>query len=103
MTTWLVILAVAAGTYALRASMFVALGDREVPTWAASALALVAPAAVAALTASMLFTTSGRIEAAPVAEVAAVVAAVLVVRRTGNVMHAFALGLPVFWIVGAIG
>lgn len=102
MTAWLVIAAAGLGTYALRASMFVVLGEREVPAWATSALALVAPAAVAALTASIVFTESGALASAPAAEIAAVGAGFLAVRRTGNVMLAFAAGLPVYWVVTAL-
>lgn len=102
MTAWIVIAAVGLGTYALRASMFVALGRRSLPAWTESPMALVAPAAVAALTASLVFTRHGSIEPAPLAEIAAVGAGFLAVRRTGNVMHAFAVGLPVVWVLSAL-
>ena len=97
MTAWIVILAVALGTYAMRASMFLVLGRRSLPAWTDLPMSFVAPAAIAALTASMLFTSGGAIDAPPLAELVAVGCGFAVVRRTGNVAHAFAAGLPVFW------
>jgi branched-subunit amino acid transport protein len=102
MNAWIVILAVGAGTYLFRASMFVVLGQRSLPAWTTTPMGLVAPAAVAALVASLLFTSGGQIEAVPAAEIAAVVVGFLAVRRSGNVMHAFVAGMPVFWILDAI-
>ena len=102
MNAWIVILAVGAGTYLFRASMFVVLGRRNLPAWTMTPMSLVAPAAFAALVASLLFTRGGRVDAVPVAELAAVVAGFLTVRRTGNVMHAFVAGMPVFWVLQAL-
>ena len=102
MTAWIVILAVGLGTYALRASMFVILGRRELPTWTVTPMSYVGPAAIAALTASMLFTTAGAIETPPLAELGAVLAGFAAVRRTGNVAHAFAVGLPMFWLLSVV-
>ena len=104
MSTWIVLLAVGAGTYALRASMFVVLGRRSLPTWTERPMALVAPAAIAALTVSMLLTSNQSVDAAPTKELAAVIIGFIAVRRTGNVMWAFVAGLPVYWLTAlAIG
>lgn len=103
MTALVVILAVAAGTYALRVSMFVLLADRTVSPGVERAMGLVAPAAIAALVAAALFTADGSVAAAPVGEVLAVAAGFAVVRRTGNVLHALTVGFPVVWISSAIG
>jgi branched-subunit amino acid transport protein len=102
MTPWIVILAVGLGTYLLRVSMFVALGSRSLPRWTTAPMALVAPAAIAALVASLLFTSGDRIAVAPAAELVAVTAGFLAVRRSGNVMHAFLVGLPVMWVLVAV-
>ena len=102
MTAWLVILAVALGTYGLRASMFLVLGRRSLPTWTDLPMTFVAPAAIAALTASMLFTSGGAVAVPAVAELAAVAGGFAIVRRTGNVAHAFAVGLPIFWLLSAL-
>lgn len=100
MNAWIVILGVAAGTYALRVSMFVLLGNRSLPSWTDTPMSLVGPAAIAALAASMTFTHRGAPSAAPVAELFALTAGFVAVRRTGNVMSAFLAGMPTFWLVG---
>lgn len=102
MSTWFVIVAIAAGTYLLRASMFVAFGGRAFPAWTERPMALVAPAAVAALVSSTLMTDAGAIALPAAAELLAVAAGFGAVRRTGNVMHSFAVGLPVFWAASAV-
>ena len=101
MTTWLVILAVGAGSYALRSSMLVLSSSRDLPARAEGALSLVAPAALGALLASMLFTTAGGFAPLPWPELLAVATGFLAVRRSGNVLHAFAVGMPVFWVATA--
>jgi branched-subunit amino acid transport protein len=101
-TTLLVIASISLGTYFFRAIGFVALGNRALSTRVEASLALVAPAAVGALVASMAFTEAGRIDVAPVAELIAIGAGFLAVRRSGNVMHAFAVGLPVFWVISLL-
>ncbi len=103
MTIWLTIDAAAAGTYGLRVSMFLILGDKALPSWAEKAMTYVSPAAVAALVASMVMTTAGRVTVPELTSLAAVTAGFLAVRRSGNVMHAFAVGLPVFWVFTALG
>lgn len=100
--TWIVVSAVAVGTYLMRASMFVVVGRRSLPAWATGPMSLVAPAAIAALVTSVVFTSAGSLVVPPAAEIAAVLAAVVAVRRTGNVMHAFTAGLPVFWLVSLV-
>ncbi len=102
MNAWVVIVAVGLGTYALRASMFVVLGRRTLPAWTATPMALVAPAAVAALVSSIVFTHGGTMQIPAVVELVAIVGGFAAVRRTGNVMLAFAVGLPLFWIATAL-
>ncbi len=102
MTAWLVIIAIGLGSYVLRASMFVVLGDRELPAWTTTPMALVAPAAIGALVASMTLTDHGDARLPAVPELAAMAAGFVVVRRTGNVMHAITVGLPVFWLVTVV-
>ena len=102
MSAWIVILAVAAGSYALRVSMFVFLGGRDLPAWASTPMSLVAPAAIGALTASVVFVADGATHAVPVPEMVAIVFGFVAARRTGNVMHAFTVGLPAFWLASLI-
>jgi branched-subunit amino acid transport protein len=64
-------------------------------------LSLAAPAVLAALVASSVFVV-GDARRLPVALLPAVLAAVLVVRRTGKPVHALAAGLPLVWVVTAL-
>ena len=103
MSAWLIIAVIGLGTYALRVSMFIVLGGRELPTWVHGPMTLVGPAAIAALVGSMLLTSHGRIDIGSIPTIAATVAAFVCVRRTGNVMHAFVVGLPMMWIFSLLG
>ncbi|WP_433830707.1 AzlD domain-containing protein [Actinoplanes sp. CA-015351] len=49
MMLWLAILAVAAGSFALKAAGPALLGDRDLPPWSVGVIALLAPALLAAL------------------------------------------------------
>ncbi len=66
-------------------------------------MAMIGPAALAALIASMLFTSDGAVVAGHLPTLAAVAVAYLVVRRSGSVVHAFLVGLPVLWLGTALG
>jgi branched-subunit amino acid transport protein len=101
MTPLVVFLAAAAGTFVLRASMMVGLAGRPLSAKLQVRLALVGPAAIAALCAASL----GPGPARPVAwsEIAAALAAFLTVRRTGSLVHAFLVGMPAFWLAHALG
>lgn len=102
MTSWIVVISIGLGTYLMRASMFVAIGGRTLPPWIERPMALVAPAAVAALVSSTLMVDAGAVVRPPASELLAVIAGFATVRRTGNVMHAFVVGLPVFWVTSAL-
>jgi len=102
MSAFLIIAAVGFGTYLLRASMFVLVGAKPLPDRWQAVLGLVGPAAVAALVATLVFTRSGSIDPGPAPELAAIAAGLVAVHRTGNVLHAFAVGLPVFWLLSAL-
>jgi branched-subunit amino acid transport protein len=103
MNAFLVVIAIGVGSYALRAVMLVLVTTRPIPAGLESALALVGPAAVAALLATMVLTQGGQIDPLPPASVAATAAGFVAVRRTGNVMHAFTAGLPLMWVLTALG
>ena len=89
-------------TFLLRSSMTLT-GAVATSTRPAQWIALVSPAVLTAMVASALFVDQGHLVRAPIAELAAILAAVIGVRRTGNVSVALAIGLPVFWLVGALG
>lgn len=61
-------------------------------------IALVSPAVLSAIVASAVFLDSGTLVQPHLAELAAIAAAVAIVRRSGNVGHALAAGLPVYWL-----
>lgn len=102
MTAWLVVVAVGLGTWCLRAVMFATVDARSLPAWVDRPLAYVGPAALGALVGSMLFTHGGAIQFAGGAELVAAAAAVVTVRRTGNVALGMATGFPVMWLLGAV-
>lgn len=60
--SWGAILALAGGTYALKAAGPVLVGNRRLPAWATSLADLVPPALLAALIAVSSLTTDGRWE-----------------------------------------
>jgi branched-subunit amino acid transport protein len=101
MSALTVFLTAAAGTFALRASMLVGLAGRTLPATLHARLALVGPAAIAALCAASLAPGPGR----PVAwsEVLAAAVAFVVVRRTRSIVHAFLVGMPVLWLTHGLG
>lgn len=95
------VVVVAAGTIGLRAAVPLLVGSRGLPPRLEASLSLLGPAAVATLLTSMTV-GAGHGGLTP-AEPAAVVAALAVVRRTGNPLHAFAVGFGVLWLVQGIG
>lgn len=103
MTAWLVVLAVAAGSYALRAVMLATVAAEPVRARHEAVLRMVGPAAIGALTATLAFTHAGTVQPLPWPELAAVAAGFAVVRRTGNVLHAITVGLPTLWLLTAAG
>lgn len=99
MTNWMVIVAIAVGTYAIRVSMFVGLAGRPVPAWLASRFDVVGPAAIGALLAA--YVLGHRHTAPPVAVAGAV--AFVAARRTGNLYAALVAGLPLVWTLQRLG
>jgi branched-subunit amino acid transport protein len=100
MITWIVVRAVAAGTLVIRASLFVGLTGRRLPIAVQSWLTLAGPAAIATLVVSALVSGHG---GATAPEAVAGLAAFLTVRRTGNVNHAFVVGMPTVWVFSVFG
>jgi branched-subunit amino acid transport protein len=103
MNAWAVIVAVGIGTYVLRSTMFVVLGNRRLPAWTVRPLAFVGPAAIGALVGGMVLTDHGRFAPAGIAELLAVAAAFVMVRRTGDVARGMMVGFPVLWALVALG
>lgn len=102
MTTWLVMIIVAVGTYGLRVSMLVAHDRLGGSAWLAQRLSIVGPAVLAAVVASALFVSgTERVSPSP-AQLAAVATALVVVRWRGNVGWALLAGFPVYWVGTAL-
>jgi branched-subunit amino acid transport protein len=99
---WLVIVAIGLGSYAMRAVMLAFVATKPLPARYDTAMRLVAPAAIGALTAALAFTRAGTIQPLPVPELIAVAIGFIAVRRTGNVLHAITVGLPTLWLLTLI-
>jgi branched-subunit amino acid transport protein len=101
MNTWLVVAAAGVGTYLLRISMIALAARTALPPVLGRATRFAVPAAFAALAAAGL---AGQItgDAASLAPVGAVAAAVLAVRRTGSTHAALVVGMPTLWMLSAV-
>ena len=89
-------------TFLLRSSMILAgmgTGSPRPARW----IALVTPAVLTAMLVSALVVDHGVVTRPPIAEPLAILAAVVGVRRFGNVSVALAVGLPVYWLAHALG
>lgn len=89
-------------TYGLRISMVV-VGDGSVASTFAQRLRYVTPAAAAAIIASAVLVEDGSAAVAPPAELLAVVAGLVAVRRGGKAWLTLAIGLPVYWAAAVAG
>jgi branched-subunit amino acid transport protein len=103
MTIWVVLAAIGVGTYLLRVTMFLVAEGRGMPAALDEVLSMVAPAAMAALVAGMLFTADGHIDVVPVPELIAVAVGYVAIRLGGNVVVALAAGLPTMWVLTGLG
>ena len=105
MKVWIVIAVVGAGSYLFRISMLVLAHRVGVPGWLERATRFAVPTAFAALAATALThqvaTTTAGLGTGVVAPSAAVLAALVAVRRTGSSHAALLVGMPTLWIVSA--
>ena len=90
------------GTYALRASMVVAVDRFGAPAWLDQLLATVTPAVHAAMVASSHVVHHGEPAWPALADVLAVAAGAAVVHRTRNVGLGLAVGLPLAWLLATV-
>lgn len=96
MTAWLVIAAVGAGTYGLRASLILLFRGRQVPPLLERAFRYVGPAVLAALSVPGLLAPDGALDLTSLRIPAAIVAG-LVAWRTENLLLTLTAGLGVFF------
>jgi branched-subunit amino acid transport protein len=103
MNTWIAIVAVGLGSYLFRLSMIILTGRITMPPYLERASGLVVPAAFAALAAAGVGAAcSGLGVTRAAAPLAAVVAAIIAVLRTGSSQAAILVGMPVLWIAAAL-
>jgi len=101
MNPWVILLAAAVITFLCRSLVFVGFAGRSLPPRLLAWLQLAGPAALAALVATHL--AAGDASGVDLAVVLAAVCGFVAVRRTGNVIAALAVGMPVLWLAHAAG
>lgn len=100
-TDFAIVLAVAVGTLAMRASMVTLLADVAIPPRVEQALGLVAPAVLAGLVAQTLFLDAGELRPFGTWYLAAAIAAV-VAWRTRSFGWTLLAGMVAVWLLGAL-
>ena len=103
MSTFLVFVAAAAASYALRVSMVVSGASRRLPAGWLARLSLVTPVVLSAIVARALFVHGEQVSAPDVAPLLAVATGAIAVRRFGSLNYAFLAGFPMFWAATAVG
>ena len=99
-SAWIVVVAVGVFSFLFRISMLALSSRMELPAALDRAAKFAVPAAFAALAATAL---AHQVRTGSLAPVVAVAAAVIAVRRTGRAQVALLAGMPVFWLVSALG
>lgn len=98
MTIFIAFAVAGLGTYLIRITPLLA-GERLVASPARERqIGLIAPAALAAIVCNALFVGPAGTTLPSLVEVIAIGSASVVVRRTGNVGLALAVGFPIYWI-----
>jgi branched-subunit amino acid transport protein len=103
MTIWLIMIALAVGTFLIRISFILLLSNRDVPPLLSSALRFVPPAVLTALVVPQILNRTNTMEisfANP--QLVAGIVAVLVAWRTRNVLLTILGGMAVLWILQAL-
>lgn len=91
---WLVVIAMALGTFAIRLSVLGGMNNRTFPPWVERALTLVLPAMFAAIAAPMLLFTDGAVHVATnLPKVIAAAVTLLVALRWGGYLTPLIIGM----------
>jgi branched-subunit amino acid transport protein len=98
MTAWLAIIIVASGSYLFRLGGL-NIGSRAISGSSDALLGHVTAAALGAIVAGSTLTTADVAAGRLGAEHIAIACAILVVRRTGNLLHGVMVGMPIIWLV----
>jgi branched-subunit amino acid transport protein len=103
MTIWLIMTALAVGTFLIRISFILLLSDRDVPALLSSALRFIPPAVLLALVIPQILTRQGvmQISLANPQVIAGIVASV-VAWRTRSVLFTILSGMLVLWTLQAL-
>ncbi len=103
MTVWILFLALAAGTFALRYSFIYLFGRVRVPGWLRDALRFVPASVLAALVLPALTYPNGALDLTlHNFHLLAGIGGALVAWRTKNVLWTILVGMVLFWILQAI-
>ncbi len=95
------VLAIGLVTYTSRTGLIVFLADRPLPANITRALRYVGPAVLSALTVNLIAGGKGT-SGIEVAEVAAIVVAIVVAWSTRNLIAALGVGMVTVWVVGYV-
>jgi branched-subunit amino acid transport protein len=100
---WLLFLALAAGTFALRFSFIYLFGKVDMPDWLRRALRFVPASVLAALVFPALTYPHGTLDISlNNIHLLAGLGGALVAWRTKNVLWTIAVGMVLFWVLGAL-
>ena len=103
LSVWLLFLALAAGTFALRFSFVYLFGKVEMPDWLRRALRFVPASVLAALVFPALTYTNGALDLSlGNVRLLAGLGGALVAWKTKNVLWTIAVGMVLFWILQGI-
>ena len=100
---WLLFIALAVGTYALRLSFIYLFGKIEMPDWLRRALRFVPASVLAALVFPALAYSNGSLDLSlGNIRLLAGLGGALVAWKTKNVMWTIAVGMVLFWVLGGL-
>jgi branched-subunit amino acid transport protein len=103
LSIWLLFIALAVGTYALRLSFIYLFGKIEMPEWLRRALRFVPASVLAALVFPALTYPNGVLDLSlGNVRLLAGLGGALVAWKTKNVMWTIAVGMILFWVLGAV-
>jgi len=103
LSIWLLFIALAVGTFALRFSFIYLFGKVEMPEWLRRALRFVPASVLAALVFPALTYPNGTLDLSlGNVRLLAGIGGALVAWRTKNVLWTIIVGMVLFWILGAL-
>jgi branched-subunit amino acid transport protein len=98
MNIWILMIVIGGLTLVGRMSFLVLFGQREMPSWAMTALRYVPVTALTALAMPAIMLNNGRIDLSLNPRIFAALVAMLVAWKTQNILATITAGMLVFWI-----